>query len=247
VGFSTGALERSDFRSAIEWLIAENVPIVELSALRLSELAPLVDELDKIPINSFSYVSFHAPSAFPTESECEVVRLLDKVAEHNWNIIVHPDVIRDISLWVHFGERLLLENMDRRKKAGRTISELQWFFHKLPDARFCLDVAHARQMDTTLSLLTTLAIEFADLIAEIHISELDSFCCHQPMSNGAVSDYQLIAKDLNQDLPIIIESILDGEKAALRKHEIELACIALQGSDSPANGFGDDQKTASNL
>ncbi len=41
IGFSTGALARADFRRALDMLLARNITVVELSALRLSELQAL--------------------------------------------------------------------------------------------------------------------------------------------------------------------------------------------------------------
>ena len=232
IGFSTGALERGNFFSAVKWMQREHIKSIELSALRMEELKPLVDSLDSLPTNQFQYVSFHAPSSFPKESERHVVQLLKQVAKHGWNIIVHPDVIRRPALWRQFGKQLLIENMDRRKSVGRTVGELDGIFKKLPEARLCLDVAHARQLDTTLTLLSQIIGHFAEQIAEIHISELDSFCQHKPMSSSAVYDYQKLSKKLNRKLPVIIESVLDenSDKHRLkvnRLEEFELAFKAL--------------------
>ena len=102
--------------AAIDWLRAEHVQSVELSALRLQELEPLLKDIDKIKWTSFSYISFHAPSSFPAEEEKNVVDLLGKVFDKGVGIsFVHPDVIRTPSLWQRFGSQLLLENMDRRE------------------------------------------------------------------------------------------------------------------------------------
>ena len=215
IGFSTGALEKSDFKSAIHWLLHNHVRSMELSAIRMEELEPLVNALESLPTARFQYVSFHAPSFFPKEAERLVVRLLGHVASRGWNIIVHPDMIRTHSLWVPFGSHLLIENMDRRKTIGKTVGELKSIFQSLPDARLCLDVAHARQMDTTLTLLAQIISAFSTRIAEIHISELDSWCQHQPMSAGAVMDYQLFASLFDAKLPVIIESMLGGGRASL--------------------------------
>src|ERR1051325_10533180 len=100
--------------------------------------------------------------------------MLRRVFKRWWNIIVHPDVMRKPTLWRQFGRKLLLENMDRRKTVARTADELAIYFEQLPEARLCLDFAHARQLDTTLSVLTEIIYKFLSKIAEIHISELDS-------------------------------------------------------------------------
>jgi hypothetical protein len=228
VGFSTGALERGDYQSAVSWMISHHIRTVELSALRFDELEPLVNGLNELPLDRFDYVSFHAPSSFERIHEERVIDLLKPVKDRGWNIIVHPDVIYTPRLWTCFGEQLLVENMDRRKAIGRTVGELKNIFHDLPRARLCLDVAHARQLDTTLVVLWNLVRSFVDRIAEIHISELDSRCRHQPMSRAAVFDYQQMIGRVTRGAPVIVESMLDGERSSERMNEIQLAQEALE-------------------
>jgi hypothetical protein len=228
IGFSTGALERGNYRQALRWLRHHSVQHAELSALRFHELEPLIDDLDSLPLNSFTYISFHAPSAFPEDAEQPVVELLTRVFARNWNIIVHPDVIRLPSLWHRFGRRLLLENMDRRKEVARTADELDVYFSELPEARLCLDVAHARQLDTTLTVLSEIVYKFRNKLAEIHISELDSHCAHHLMSFTAVTDYRQLAAHFHSYLPIIIESSLQGVANEVRLNELLSAQSALR-------------------
>lgn len=232
-GFSTGALERGDYRKALRWLCEHEVDTVEISALRFSELKPLICDLDRLETTSFRYVSFHAPSSFEPEQEKEVVKLLEPVFQRGWNIVVHPDVIRKPALWRHFGSCLLIENMDRRKSVGRTVKELVAVFERLPEAKMCLDVAHARQLDTTLTLLFELIRQFQDRIAEIHISELDSHCRHVPMSRCAVNDYRSLPWLKALAVPVIIESMLDGGRKDWRTEELSLAKQALDRPASP--------------
>ncbi len=234
-GFSTGALERGNFREAVSWMEREEIRILELSALRYEELKPMIDALDELPLESFEYISLHAPSSFPASKEEEVVSLLLPVSHRGWNIIVHPDVIYTPQRWAPLGEKLLIENMDRRKPAGRTAAELGELFAKLPAAKLCLDVAHARQLDTSLRLLWEILHSFCYRIREVHISELDSFCRHQPMSNGAVRDYQRIAGYIGLTPPVIIESVLETNRANLRKEEIFLAEEALGANGTAAH------------
>jgi hypothetical protein len=146
-------------------------------------------------------------------------------------------VIRNHSLWQQFGSQLLIENMDRRKSVGRTPGELDRLFRLLPEARMCLDFAHARQIDTTLTLLSQLIARFSSRIAEIHISELDSWCQHQPMSAGAVKDYQVFASHFSDSLPVIIESMLCGNRTSLRMAEVHLASVAMGKLKNTSNGL----------
>lgn len=222
-GFSTGALEKGNYRKALDWMGEHEVNTVELSALRYDELEPLVNDLDHLDLKAFESISFHAPSAFCREKEKRVIELLQPVYERGWNIIVHPDVIYHPESWKHFGKQLLIENMDRRKAMGRTTWELNMCFKQLPEARLCLDVAHARQLDTSLNLLSSIIYTFSERIAEIHISELDTHCRHRPLSNTAVADYHSFAGLYPKDVPVIIESMLDGVRASLRQEE---QCLA---------------------
>ena len=64
IGFSTGALARGDFRSALAILHRYRVDVVELSALRIGELAPLAHAISDLDLSAFTFVSIHAPSRF---------------------------------------------------------------------------------------------------------------------------------------------------------------------------------------
>src|SRR5215475_9970605 len=97
VGFSTGALAYSDFRKALELSSRAGCIAVELSALRLSELAPLIDGLDLIDLTGFDYVSIHAPSAFDQAAEPGVCEGLLKQCWRKWPIVVHPDALQEFS------------------------------------------------------------------------------------------------------------------------------------------------------
>jgi len=225
-GFSTGALERGNFRKAVSWMESQDIRVLELSALRYEELRPLMESLNELRLSTFTYISVHAPSSFPREKEEEVVNLLSHAAERDWNVIVHPNVIYTPSLWRRLRKYLLIENMDGRKHSGRTAKELENILIELPEARLCLDVAHARQLDTTLTLLWEIVLKFADRIAEVHISELDSLCRHRPMSNGAVCDYRRIAPLIRADAPVVIESVIESSHSCIRIEEISLAADA---------------------
>jgi Xylose isomerase-like TIM barrel len=82
IGFSTGALAAGDFHRALEMLSGKNVNAVELSALRQDELAPLVQQLDKLDLTRFKYISFHdamhTPSAWACLGDCLCIENMDK-------------------------------------------------------------------------------------------------------------------------------------------------------------------------
>ena len=119
IGYSSGALARGDYRRGLALQDRPGFTAVELSALREPELRPLIDSVESLSLARFSYVSFHAPSAFKNLEEKEVVELLLKLPPQ-WPVVVHPDLIHDIDIWATLGSRLCLENMDLRKRTGRT-------------------------------------------------------------------------------------------------------------------------------
>jgi hypothetical protein len=227
IGFSTGALERGNFRAALDWMIANQIRTVELSALRFEELAPLLEAIPTLPLDSFQHISVHAPSGVRRADEATVAESLRPLAARGWNIVLHPDVIRDYAHWRPLGERLLIENMDRRKPIGRTVSELHLILPNLPEARICLDVAHARELDPSMKLLGELVAAHRDRIAEIHISELDARCSHIPMSAAAVSDYRPFLAHLPAHIPVVIESMLDATRIGERMAEFGRAAEAM--------------------
>ena len=174
IGFSTGALARGDFVQGLRLLETKHVEAVELSALRNTELP---DILAKLPLHletlrkRYRYISFHAATNF--KDEPELIRQLGLVVELGWNIVVHPDTIRDRLLWRALGSCVCLENMDSRKKTGRTAEELYEFFEELPQAKLCFDIAHAREVDPTMTEAACILAKFGDRLAQIHLSEVD--------------------------------------------------------------------------
>lgn len=226
VGFSTGALARGDFRHALALLRAHRVDVVELSALRIEELDPLLAALPELELSSFRYVSIHAPSRFGRELEEWVVDRLAPLARDGYPMVVHPDVISTQSLWRRMGDKLLVENMDKRKPVGRTVAELREVFRLVPDARFCFDVGHARQVDPSMTEASLLLRAFGDRLAEVHMSEVNTASRHDPISRIAALAFHSIARYIPDEVPIVLEPLIDKGQSDIRS-EIERAYEAL--------------------
>ena len=206
IGFSTGAIAKGDFRFALDVLKRARVSAIELSALREEELPDLSRSLRQLDLGPFEYVSVHAPARFVRFQEQEVVRLLEPVAALRRPIVVHPDTIKCPELWRGFGNMLLIENMDKRKPIGRTSEELATFFDSLPEAGFCFDVAHARQIDPTMMEAGQLLRTFGQRIQEVHASGVSTRSTHGPISAAASFAYSNIAALIPPSVPIILES-----------------------------------------
>ena len=207
IGFSSGALAKSDFRRGLELQDTGAISAIELSALRERELRPLVEASHALSVNRFSYVSFHAPSAFPSLSEGEVVELLMRLPG-TWPVVVHPDLIDDFDRWKTLGIRLCLENMDIRKRTGRTVEEMKVAFEHLPEAGFCLDLGHARQIDPTMGVAIEMLEQFGSRLRQLHVSEVGTFGEHRRMGFLSRAAFMRVARYIPADVPVILEAIV---------------------------------------
>jgi hypothetical protein len=226
VGFSTGALARGDFRRALELLSRYETSVVELSALRLDELEPLVEALPHLDLRQFSFISIHVPTLFAFEREGSVIERLILLAEMGYPLVVHPDTIFTPRRWEQFGDKILIENMDKRRPVGRNVTEMSKLFTLLPDARFCFDVGHARQVDPSMTEASLLLQAFGRRLAEVHISEVNTASRHDPISWNAVIAFRSIARYIPEEVPIILEPLIDAGQSDIET-EIQRARDAL--------------------
>jgi Xylose isomerase-like TIM barrel len=206
LGFSSGAIAYGDFMGALATLSKAAFPCLELSALRVCELEPLIAALPNLDLSGYSYVSFHAPSSYSKDEESWVAEMLYTKVPTEWPIVVHPDAIYEFKDWARFGARIAIENMDRRKAIGRTAYELEELFTLLPEASLCFDIGHARQCDASMTEAFLILSKFAERLVQVHISEVNSASQHDPISHGAKLAFQQIANLIPDNVPIIIES-----------------------------------------
>jgi len=225
IGFSTGALAKGDFRGGIA-LQKGRTDAVELSALRESELDPLIEALPDLQLECFGFVSLHAPSRCDGLSERELVGRLERALPYVSGVVVHPDVIRDAAEWKRIESALFLENMDQRKPCARTVGEMWQHFRDLPQAGFCFDLGHARQVDPTLSVAVEFLRAYHDRLAEIHISEVNALSKHVAISPSAMASFRRVASLIPSEVPAIVESIIGPE---FIDEEIVVARAALGG------------------
>ena len=111
IGFSTGALALGEYLRGLEMMRGSSANAVELSALREHELAGLMAGLERLQLDQFQYVSVHAPSRLVELSEPAVAEALLPCLDRGWNVVLHPDVIRDARCWKPFGRLLCLEGL----------------------------------------------------------------------------------------------------------------------------------------
>jgi hypothetical protein len=223
LGFSTGALALSDFKEALRMLRDTPARVVELSAIRERELVPLSRSIDGLDLSQFSYVSIHAPSYFSSEAEVWIFQELYEIRHLRWPIVVHPDTLHDFSLWRQLGDLLCIENMDKRKPVGRTVRELQLLFEEFPQASFCFDIGHARQVDTSMTEAYLMLKRFSSRLRQVHISEVNTQNKHDRLSFVSILDFQEVTHLIPSSTPVIIESIVAEDQIGAEISRVQSA------------------------
>jgi hypothetical protein len=227
VGYSTGALAPGDAPRALALLASVPAAAVELSALRLAELGPLLDALPHLDLRRYRYVSIHAPSRFAAAEEAAVAEALASRVPEGVPIVLHPDTIHDPSRWRPLGRRIAIENMDRRKSLGRTVAELGRVFDQLPEASFCFDVGHAHQVDRTMTDAFFLLHALGARLSQVHVSEVTTRGRHDPVSRSAAAAFRTVAQWIPPEVPLLVEARPIPAAAGGIAAQMELAAQAL--------------------
>ncbi|MBN2530466.1 MAG: hypothetical protein JXR76_29035 [Deltaproteobacteria bacterium] len=235
IGFSTGALALSNFELAIQYM--KDAPLqfdaVEISALRVHELAPLIAWLERVDFClPFGSVVIHAPSVMNTKEELEVADLLHKVHERQLPIVLHADAYHNAAIWRQFDDGLLIENMDKRKPGGRTADELDIVFDELPDAALCFDIGHARQIDPTMIEASEILKRHGQRLKQIHLSEVTCGSKHVPLSYTSIVAVRSIAQLIPIDIPIILEAQVEPTQMLSEVQRAEEALNAFSETDA---------------
>ena len=238
-GFSTGALAFADFRRGLELVRQHQLPVIELSALRTHELAPLLAALDSLDLKGFRHISLHIPSSFSPEEEQEVLRLLNAERHRGWLFVAHPDTLHTPHLWRDFGPQLCIENMDQRKPVGRTLPEMVRVFEQFPEASWCFDIGHARQVDPTMIEACRLVDAFRDKLRQVHVSEVNSRSKHDPLSRLAIAAFRQIAPHIPDDIPLILESVIAETEIAAELRRVRAALPATGETPEPHMAAGE--------
>jgi hypothetical protein len=209
LGASTGYMEdaREDWPAMVAEALGTSAFAAELAALSEDELPGLEAFLATGPELPFAYLSVHAPVKHLRMPEAELVRRLERLAPAVDAIVVHPDAMDDPRAYRALGSCLVLENMDARKPAGRTAAELAPYFAALPEAGFCLDVAHVLSVDPTLGEGERLLDAYAGRLRHLHVSSVDEACRHMPLTAEHEGRFGSLLRRC-PDVPWILEAPL---------------------------------------
>ena len=105
--------------------------------------------------------------------EAELVRRLARLAPLVDGIVVHPDAMDDPRAYRPLGSASCWRTWTRASPPGRTVAELAPYFAVLPEAGFCLDVAHVLSVDATMEAGERLLDAFAGRLRHLHVSSVD--------------------------------------------------------------------------
>jgi hypothetical protein len=196
---------RGDWPAQIEEARAVSVSAVELSVRSEKLLGSLRNYLASGPDLPFHYLSIHGPSKHRKLPEEQLAADLCQLAKRADAIVMHPDTLERPERFSALGQQLLLENMDAGKDWGRTWDELAPVFSELPEAGFCLDVAHAWSIDPDMSVAEELLAHFRHRLRQVHISSLSRDLHHVPLTEA---DEELFRPVLERcaDVPWILEA-----------------------------------------
>jgi hypothetical protein len=171
MGLSTGVEGRGgDWPALVRAACAVSTHAVELAALEAAELGSLAAYLGARPRLPFRHLSVHTPIKGQLGTDAERVAAVAPLPVRT--LIAHPDLVADPAPWRTLGRRAVFENMDARKAFGRTAADLETLFAELPEAGFCLDIAHAHTNDPSLELATELLDRFRGRLREVHLSSI---------------------------------------------------------------------------
>lgn len=244
IGFSSGSIALDKFQVAVDLLIKYGITSIELSNLREDEVPTFFNNLDNLELSKFQYISYHAPSRLNELSEEKLLDYLHQIKQKKWNIVVHPDIITNFEIWNSLGENLLIENMDKRKSIGRTMSSLESIFEKLPNANLCFDIAHAYQIDSTMIEAIKILKRFKNKIKQIHISSLNSESKHEALTMHSMFNYKFLMDNINISIPFIIESCIYKNQIPSEYEKVKKLIL---GSYNPINNDGLVEKNFNKL
>jgi hypothetical protein len=208
-GASTGYMRwsRGDWRAQVAEARTVSTEAVELSARSEKLLPSLREYLASGPELPFRYVSIHGPSKNRKMPEEELVTQLCELAQTCDGIVMHPDTLEAPERYRALGRKLVLENMDARKPWGRTAGELLVTYAQVPEAGFCLDIAHAWSIRGGISVADELLAEFGDRLRQVHVSSLSPELNHEPLTALDAERFRPVLGRCG-DVPWILEAPL---------------------------------------
>lgn len=229
IGFSTGCMFKTSLTlgNIISFYSHIGADALEINFGEISELKKLNldDDLLKT-INSFSYVSIHAPFKGITYGDNDFSRYTIKKLQELCRklpvkgIAVHPNDVDDFSVLQDSGLPFLIENMDSRKTRGILAAEFT-AYSMLYNFGYVLDLKHVYEHDSTMALASEFHEAMGVRLEEYHISGHDGTSNHVLLHNSNNWRDIIYSIPYTNDKPIIIESVFEQPNEFTVKKELE--------------------------
>ncbi|MBN1779334.1 MAG: hypothetical protein JW816_03900 [Candidatus Buchananbacteria bacterium] len=238
LGYSLGSnKQKYSLKDKIKIISSVETHAVELSYMVIDELKEKPDEEDIELLKKFQYISIHAPALvyknqetgekkwirYPDDnSQAVIMQLLEIAKKINANtILFHPDLVDDFS-WLakQIGSLLSFENMDKNKKFGNNIKDLEKIFSQAPNAKWVCDVNHIYTVDQSMKLSQKFHDAFGDRLCHYHLSAYGGF--HEAFY---ISGEDIILQGIkNFSIPIIHEgqALRDGKESLIKENKYVL-------------------------
>ncbi|MDO8483212.1 MAG: hypothetical protein Q7S86_05350 [bacterium] len=215
IGFSLGCFWRNNEpKEILKFLREKDIKAVELK--KITSFNQVGDPLSSYPkeeFGSFSFMSYHAPKFAYGKNE-ETKRFLQEMTKlhelHPLNLlVVHPDIVEDLSVFNDLPFPVGFENMDTQKKSHRTVADMQKLLSQNPAWRMVLDLNHCFANDPSMELAHDFYDALGDRISEIHLSGFKEL--HDPLFE---TKQEIIIRSLRDtNTPIVIESQMNLDQA----------------------------------
>lgn len=202
IGFSTGFLWHTYPRASKEIIeICKNMGCKAIALHCPIEEIHLMNELKPSDLRDFDFVSFHSPCGTENPDILDIVQEFHQKLQFD-AVTIHPNEIKNWSDLKSYNMPFSVENMDNRKKVGRTLESMKELMSQ-NEYMVTLDINHCYVNDPTLKLAEDLWNEFKDRISHFHLSGYEGR--HDPLLVTNQTEFIDFVKGKNK--PIIIESV----------------------------------------
>ncbi|MDQ2589048.1 hypothetical protein [Saccharothrix yanglingensis] len=168
VGFSSRCFSPADYRLAVLANQAHGGDALEIGCDDAGLLPYLEGELPLLDLDGFERVTVQAPRFTDDDERVTAERL----GSLDLPLVVHADRVRDVDAWRGPGRRVMVGNTGGPDRFGSAAEHLDGIFRALPEAGFCLDVAHAFTAGGP-DLVERFARRFGDRLEQLHVGRPD--------------------------------------------------------------------------
>lgn len=230
IGFTTGRFDKNSLSEKISFFSNLGCTAIELSWLDYARAEQFKNFLDGINLENFSYRSMHGPvkiAGVPffyqqDKTTFEILKSIeDFVKKYQVQaVVIHPDRVKDWSVFGNYKIPIGIENMDSKKSEGRTMGDLENYFNQI-DAGLVMDVNHLYTNDKTLKLFDELYSKFQNKTKHFHLSGFVEY--HEPLFQTKQTEIIDLVK--NKNISIIIESVCETLEDYETEYKYVIDCL----------------------